>query len=79
MNIIKHGHTPRPYYAECKECGCEFAFTKDDVECDESNQYNSKICTLRCPECRHIIFYLLDKNVTKEMFLIRYLEYLQAR
>lgn len=85
MNIIKHGHTPRLYYAECKECGCEFEFTKDDIEYDEGSQYkttNYKTCTLQCPECRHTILRLFcDKkcDTAQEMFLIRYLEHLQAR
>lgn len=77
MNIIKHGHTPRLYYAECKQCGCEFTFTKDDIEYYEGSQYESpnyKTCSLRCPECRQTIFCLLDKNMTKEMFLFKYFE-----
>ena len=80
MNIIKHGHTPRLYYAECKECGCEFTFTKDDVEYDEGSQYEPtdyKTCTLWCPECRHNILCICDKTITKDMFLIKYLEYVR--
>lgn len=77
MNIIKHGHTPRLYYTECKQCGCEFTFTKDDIEYDEGSQYESpnyKTCSLRCPECKQNILCLWDKNMTKEMFLFKYFE-----
>lgn len=78
MNIIKHGHTPRLYYAECKECGCEFTFTKDDVEYDDGESTNYKTCTLRCPECRNTIFCLVcDKDMTQDMFLIKYLDYMK--
>jgi len=78
MNIIKHGHTPRLYYAECKQCGCEFTFTKDDVEYDDGESTNYKTCTLQCPECGNTIFRLFcDKDMSQDMFLIKYLEYVR--
>lgn len=55
MRIIKQGREPKKEIElTCKRCGCEFAYSKEDVKFDPYD-HNGEYCYVECPFCGKII------------------------
>lgn len=51
--VTKHGNKVTEYRCECKNCGCEFTCSDEDVIQKHSTLESYII--VKCPECNHTL------------------------